>query len=88
MSNQRVAFVLVIRVTATLTVVMVWIIRRPRQNIGGVLFSQNLLWDCLTGWLAVPYILAIVSHKGHLHFGLNYSLCYRSRSVITPVRRA
>jgi hypothetical protein len=41
--KQPVWFILVIRITATLMVVMVWIIRRPRQKIGGVLFSENLL---------------------------------------------
>jgi len=34
MSEKR-CIVLIIRVTATLTVVMVWIIPKPRQNIGG-----------------------------------------------------
>jgi len=35
--KQPVWFVLIIRMTASFTLIVVWIIRRPRRNIGGVL---------------------------------------------------
>jgi hypothetical protein len=35
--------VLVIRLTPSLTLIVVWIIRRPRQNIGGVFISKELV---------------------------------------------
>lgn len=44
--KQPVWFILIIRITATLTVVMVWIIRRPRQRIGGVFNFREPLESC------------------------------------------
>jgi hypothetical protein len=83
--KQLVWFILIIRITATLTVVMVWIIRRPRQKIGGVLFSENSVRDCLAGLAFVSYVLA-VSHKGHLMSSGRQDLRLRSRAVRLPAR--
>jgi hypothetical protein len=43
MPFQRVRCTILIIRTASMTLVLVWIIRRPRQNIGGVFISENLL---------------------------------------------
>jgi hypothetical protein len=43
MSSQRVVFVLVIQIVPGVILIAVRIICRPRQKIGGVFISENLL---------------------------------------------
>jgi hypothetical protein len=60
MSSQRVVFVLVIQIASGVILIAVWIIRKPRQNIGGVSFHKTVR-DGPNGRSRV-----FVSHSGHL----------------------
>jgi hypothetical protein len=52
--------VLVIRITASLTLIVVWIIRRPRQKIGGVLIFRKPVRIAEQEKACVSYVLACV----------------------------
>lgn len=57
MSTRRRCIILIIRVTPSCTLVVVWIIRGPRQSIGGVFISKKSSGGLPYGMadLALPY---------------------------------